>query len=341
MSTVPAATPESPVCSVHAPPPVHSRGETNTRWVTGLTFAMMIAELVAGYLSHSLALTADGWHMATHVGALGLSALAYWYARTRASETRFAFGTGKVYALAGYSSAGFLLLVAFSMIWQGAERFWHPETVDFADAFPVAVIGLVVNLISAKLLEVGSGPAPVGHVHPGHSHGPEHTHGDHGHEEHAHDGHAHEGHSHGHDHALRAAYLHVIADALTSVAAIVALVSGRYFGLWWVDPVVAIVGALVILKWGITLCGECARQLVDLDPSTTLRDRVRAALESMDDTRVEDLHLWRVGPGALVCVVSVSSTSPQPLEAYKDVATKAAPIDHLTVEICARPRPSA
>jgi cation diffusion facilitator family transporter len=310
---------------VHAPP-IDTKGESRTRVVVALTAVMMVVELVAGYLTNSLALLADGWHMGTHVGALGITALAYWYARTRAGQTQFAFGTGKVYALGGYTSAALLIAVALGVIWESIHRFIAPEQVSFAEAFPVAVIGLVVNLVSALLLDVG-------HDHGGHGH--DHSHG----HDHAHDGHdhAHHDHEHGHaDHNLRAAYLHVVADALTSVLAIVALLAGRYLGWTWVDPVVALVGALVILKWGLGLIRECARQLVDLDPSMKQREKVRSALEGVEGTRVEDLHLWRVGPRQVVCVVSVSSQTPRSLAEYKQLVQAAAPIDHLTIEICRR-----
>jgi cation diffusion facilitator family transporter len=293
----------APVCAVHAPPK-HEASERRTRWVVYLTFAMMVVELVVGYWARSLALTADGWHMATHVGALGISAVAYWYARTRAGQTQFAFGTGKVYALAGYTSAALMLVIAVEMVHQAVGRFLTPETVRFGEAFPVAVVGLLVNLVSAVLLE-GS------HAHAG-------------------------GRDQDHDHNLRAAYLHVVADGLTSVLAIAALLAGKYLGWGWVDPVVALVGAVVILRWGVGLLGQCARQLIDLDPSTKLRDKVQAALEALGDTKVEDLHLWRVGPRQLVCVVSVSSTRPHSLAQYKEAALAAVEIDHLTVEICQR-----
>ncbi len=293
-------------CSVHDAP-VQARGEARTRLVVGLTAVMMVLELVVGWWTHSLALLADGWHMGTHVGALGITALAYWYARTRAGQTQFAFGTGKVYALAGFTSAGLLLAVAVGVLIEAVGRFVTPEPVAFAEAFPVAVLGLIVNFVSAWLLGDGA------HDHSHHNHGPG---------------------EHHHDHNLRAAYLHVVADALTSVLAIVALLCGRYLGWTWVDPVVAIIGALVILKWGVGLIRECGRQLIDLDPSTKQRDEVKAALEAVPGTRVVDLHLWRVGPKQLVCVVSVASLTPLSLREYKALAVKAAPIDHLTVEIC-------
>ena len=329
-----------PACSARVPPKVSASGEARTRWVVGLTAVMMVAELIAGYLTHSLALTADGWHMATHVGALGLSALAYWYARTHASETRFAFGTGKVYALAGFTSSTLLLLVSFEMVSSGIQRLITPETVDFADALPVAIIGLLVNLVSAFLLDASQH---------GHSHGAaDHAHHDHAHHDHAHHDHAHHDHAAqpdqsealrravhemGHDHNLRAAYLHVVADALTSVLAIGALVAGRYFSLVWLDAVVAIVAALVILKWAWRLITDCARQLIDLGPSTALRDKVQHALEALEDTRVADLHLWHVGPTQLVCVASLTTSGKTSLEEYKRAVRAAVPVDHLTIEI--------
>jgi cation diffusion facilitator family transporter len=305
--------PVDPVCVVHAPPAA-TKGETRTRAVVALTAVMMVLELVVGWWTHSLALLADGWHMGTHVGALGISALAYWYARTRAGQTEFAFGTGKVYALAGYTSAGLLIAVAIGVIIESIGRFITPETVAFAEAFPVAVLGLAVNLLSAWLLDV-----PHDHDHD-HSHGHDHAH-DHDHDHH-------------HDHNLRAAYLHVVADALTSVLAIVALLVGRYLGWTIVDPMVAIFGALVILKWGAGLIKETGRQLIDLDPSKKHREKVKAALEGVAGTRVVDLHLWRVGPKQLVCMVSVVSPSPRPLEEYKEAVLKVVPVNHLTVEIC-------
>jgi cation diffusion facilitator family transporter len=296
------------VCSVHEPP-VQARAEARTRWVVYLTAVMMVAELIAGYASHSLALTADGWHMMTHVGALGLSAIAYWYARTRAHEERFAFGTGKVYALAGFSSSALLLAVAGLMIYSAIERLISPEDIHFAEAMSVAVIGLIVNLASAFIL---SGAHEHSHAH---SHGP----GD--------------DHHHHHDHNLRSAYVHVIADALTSVLAILAIAGSALLHWRWLDPAVAIVGALIILQWCFKLLSETGRQLVDLDPSTVSRDAVRSALEKLPDTKVCDLHLWRVGPGKLVCVVALLTKSPLPLDDYKKIVYEAVPIAHLTVEV--------
>lgn len=363
------STPTDPSCSARVPPKVSPSGETRTRWVVGLTALMMVAELIAGYLTHSLALTADGWHMATHVGALGLSAVAYWYARTRAAETRFAFGTGKVYALAGFTSSTLLLLVSFEMVASGVQRLITPEVVDFADALPVAVIGLLVNLVSAWLLEASHGHgkgdhSAHDHAHEGHSHGHadhdhahhDHAHGDHAHHDHAHGDHAHHDHAPrsdqsealrravhemGHDHNLRAAYLHVVADALTSLLAIGALLAGRYLSLVWLDAVVAIVAALVILRWAWRLIADCSRQLIDLGPSTALRDKVQGALEAIGDTRVEDLHLWHVGPTQLVCVASVTTSGTTSLDDYKRAVLATVPVDHLTIEIAPRARATA
>jgi cation diffusion facilitator family transporter len=293
---------------VHAPPEAKS-AEKRTRWVVYLTAGMMVAELVFGYSSRSLALVADGWHMMTHVGALGLSWLAYWYARTRAGEQRFVFGTGKVYALAGYSSAGLLMAVAIGMVVSAVERLVSPVEVNFGEALPVAIVGLLVNIASVWLLDVG------------HDHDHAHDH------DHDHD------HPHEHDHNLRAAYLHVVADALTSVLAIAAIVAGKWFHVGWLDAAVAMLGGVLIVRWGLSLMAQSARQLVDLAPSETNREAVRAALEKFEGTQVADLHVWQVGPSQQVCVVAVVTTKPRTLDEYRAAALSAAKLSHLTVEI--------
>lgn len=355
-----------PECTVHAPI-APSRSESRTRWVVGVTAVTMVLEIAVGWASHSLALLADGWHMATHVGALGLSAGAYWYARTRAHQREFAFGTGKVYALAGYTSAGLLLAAAVAMAWSAIDRFFNPLAVDFNEAMPVAAVGLVINLVCAWLLATG----PEGHAHshgltgahahreggPGHDHGEDHDDHDHDHGEDHHHGRGEAAgpsapstvpagstaaptfgepvptRGHAQDHAHRAAYLHVVSDALTSVAAIVAIGSGKLFGWVWADPAVALMGAAVITRWSFSLIAESARQLVDLDPSTHGRDRVRAALEALPGTRVDDLHLWRVGPSRWVCVVAVATDAPRTLEDYRSIIRQAAHVEHVTVEV--------
>lgn len=310
-------------CTVHAPV-APTRTEARTRWVVGVTAVTMVVEIAVGWATGSLALLADGWHMATHVGALGLSAAAYWYARTRAHQREFAFGTGKVYALAGYTSAGLLLAAAVGMAYSAVERFIAPHAVHYDEALPVAVVGLLINLVCAWLLATGPDP------HAGHSHAHDHDH-DHADHDHSHD-HA------AADHAHRAAYLHVVADALTSVLAIVALGTGKGLGWTWADPAVALVGAVMITRWSFGLIGESARQLIDMDPSTKSRERIRAALEAMPGTRVDDLHLWRVGPARWVCVVAVATDAPRALDDYRAAIRSAVPVEHVTVEV--RPRPT-
>lgn len=282
----------------------HERG---TRWVVALTLAMMLTELAVGYATNSLALTADGWHMATHAGALGLSAFAYWFARERAASTAFSFGTGKVHALAGYTSAVGLALIALLMVVESCKRFLHPEPIAFREALPVAVLGLVVNLLSVKLL--------------------------HSDEHHNHD-HDHDGEHGGHDHNLRAAYFHVLADALTSVLAIGALLGGRYLGLGFLDSAMGVVGGLVIARWSFGLCRDAARQLLDVVPATQMRDRIRHHIESAaPGTHVVDLHLWEIGPRSRACIVSVAAREPKPAAAYRELLLSREQLTHVTVEV--------
>ena len=292
--------------------------ETRTRWVVGLTRAMMVGELAVGYVTNSMALTADGWHMATHAGALGLAAVAYWYARTRARSDEFSFGTGKVHALAGYTSAVALALVALWMILESVRRLFRPEAIAFGEALPVAVLGLAVNLVSVKLL------------HADHDH---HDHG--GDEDHDHDHAAPERPpDHAHDHNLRAAYLHVLADALTSVLAILALLGGRYLGWSFLDAAMGIVGGAVIARWSYGLCREASAQLLDRVPSEALVARLRRRIEErFESTRVVDLHLWQIGPAARACIVSVASPHPLPTAAYREALLGEERIQHLTVEV--------
>lgn len=300
----------------------HDR-ERSARWVVVLTFGMMVVELVTGYATHSMALTADGWHMATHAGALGLSAAAYWFARSRAHDRAFAFGTGKVHALAGYTSAIILMVVAVSMIVESLQRFVHPAAIRFGEALPVAVVGLLVNLASIKLLDHG------------HDHDEDHEdHEDHDDDD-DHDDHdrAHgPAHAH-HDHNHRAAYMHVVADALTSVLAIAALVVGRYLGWTAFDPLMGIVGGAVVLKWGVGLCRSAGRQLVDATSPAELEDEIRHALEAIDDVRVADLHIWEMAPGLRGCVVALHSALPRDAQFYRRTLEAKGPFAHLTIEV--------
>jgi cation diffusion facilitator family transporter len=321
----------------HEPDSEHNRsGERRTKWVVGLTAIMMIGELTVGWMTGSMALTADGWHMGTHVGALGLTLVAYWYARTRAGKDTFSFGTGKVYALAGYTSGVLLALVAIWMVKEGIERLITHPHVDYGEAIPIAALGLVVNIVSAVLL---------GHSH---TYGHDHSHGghDHDHDHHGHDHHGHDDHD-AHDDAspdeppkpgtldfnLRAAYVHIIADALTSVLAIGALTAGKYGGMWFFDPAMGLVGGSVITWWAVGLCRQASRQLLDVVSSPTCERVVRDKLEAIDDVRIADLHVWDLGPGRRSCIVSIVTARPREIDEYRRAVLDALDVAHLTIEI--------
>jgi cation diffusion facilitator family transporter len=275
----------------------HDRNAKRTRWVVALTAVMMVAEIVAGYATGSMALLADGFHMATHAGALGVAAMAYGYARRHAHDPRYSFGTGKVGDLAGFASALVLALFSIGIAAESIKRLFAPERVDFADATLIAVIGLVVNLVSAALL------------FDRHHHG----HGD--------------PHHHHHDNNLRAAYLHVLADALTSVLAIAALLAGRHLGWVWLDPVIGIVGALVIARWSWGLLKDTSAILLDRTDDPTAA-RVRALVEP--HARILDLHVWRVGPGALAVIVDVAE--PASVAGIRERLRRLKGVVHLTVQ---------
>ncbi len=291
----------------------HDRNARRTWWVVGLTLVMMVGEVVAGTIFGSMALLADGWHMATHAGALAIAGLAYAYARRHARSARFSFGTGKVGDLAGFASALILAAAALFIAVESVERMFAPVTIRFTEAIAVAVLGLVVNLVSALLLGDG-------HAH-------DHDHG------HAHD------HEHEHEHAsasavdqnLRGAYLHVLADALTSVAAIVALVLGRWLGWVWLDPVIGIAGAVVIARWAVRLMRDTGAVLLDAAEDPALARAVRAAIE-VGDERVSDLHLWRVGPGRHAAIVSLVAAAPLEPEIYKARLAHLPQIVHVSIE---------
>ena len=278
------------------------RKERGVQLVVLLTAVMMVVEIAVGYTTNSMALLADGWHMATHVGALGLASVAYALSRRYAAHPAFAFGTGKVHALSGYTSAVALGLVALVMIAESCGRLIDPHAIDFARSLPVAVIGLVVNVASVLLL----------HVHEDHE------------EHHQQDEH--------HDHNHRAAFLHVVADTLTSGLAILALLGGRFLGWGWLDAVSGIVGGLMILKWGLGLSRAAAFELLDVDPSSTLTQDIRAALEALDDVRVRDLHVWSIGRGAKSCVVTVVTSEPCEVDRYRKQLA-AFHLAHLTIEV--------
>jgi cation diffusion facilitator family transporter len=301
----------------------HGRGERRTRWVVGITLAMMVGEIVAGSVYGSMALLADGWHMGTHAAALGVAAFAYAYARRHAGDPRYSFGTGKVGALAGFASAVGLAVIALLVLVESAVRLSQPVTIRFDEAIAVAVLGLLVNLGSALLLKEGHDHDHGGHGD-AHAHGHDDDHGDHDH---------HHGHSvHHRDHNLRAAYLHVLADALTSVLAIVALVAGRSLGWTFMDPVMGIVGALVIARWSIGLLRDTSGVLLDGEVAPARRAAIAAAVEAGGD-RVADLHVWRVGPRHLAAIVSVVTEAPRPPAAYRERLASFPDLVHVTVEV--------
>ena len=302
-------------------------GERRTVLVVLLAVAMMIGELTVGYLSGSRALIADGWHMGTHVGALGLTLVAYWYARTRAGNDAFSFGTGKVYALAGFTSGIVLVIVAIWVGVESAEALAAGHIADFGEALPIAVLGLIVNGASALLLGTGH---TYGH---GHSHGHAHDHAEH---DHAHTDEPQKGEAPKAgtiDWNMRAAYIHILADALTSLLAIVALSLGYWAGIWFLDPVVGIIGGVVIGWWAVGLCRQSSRQLLDVVSSPAHEDRVRHELEGIDDVRVADLHVWELGPGRRSCIVSLVTSTPREVEFYRQAVLKALRVAHLTIEI--------
>ena len=280
-------------------------GEARTRWVLALTLVTMVAEIVAGWWTGSMALLADGWHMGTHALALGVAAVAYGLARRHASDTRYAFGTWKIEVLGSFASALVLGLVAVGILFESALRLWKAEPLSAQTALVVAVIGLLVNLLSAWMLHGAQHGEPAAGEHDAHDHG--HAHG-HGHS-HSH-GHAN---SQGKDLNLSAAYAHVLADALTSVLAIAALAAALWLGWWWLDPLVGVLGAVVIGVWAVGLMRESATVLLDREMDHPLTQNIRAALESDGDAKVADLHVWRVGRdkfAAIACVVADAPLAP-------------------------------
>jgi cation diffusion facilitator family transporter len=321
----------------------HNRtGEHRTRWVVAITAVMMVGELIVGWLTGSVALQADGWHMGTHVGALGLTLAAYWYARTHAGNDRFSFGTGKIYALAGYTSGVLLAIVAVWMAIEGIEHLVHPEPVDYRDSLPVAALGFVVNIVSTAILSRGH-QYGHGHAH-GHSHGADHAGHDHaGHDHAGHDGHSDKPKPGTLDFNLRAAYIHIFADAMTSLAAVIALGLGAWKGLWYLDPAMGLVGGAVIVWWAVSLCRQASRQLLDVVSSPRHEQIVRERLEAIDDVRVADLHVWELGPGRRSCIVSVVTARPREVSDYRDAVLAALDVAHLTIEIhqCGRAHETA
>lgn len=284
------------------------RNERRVWWVIALTATMMIVEITAGHWFGSMALIADGWHMSTHAAAMLIAVAAYRYARRNANNRAFTFGTGKVGDLAGFASAVTLALIALLIGWESFQRLVEPVPISFDQAIMVAVIGLIVNLLSAWLLRDDD------HPH------------DHGH------GHAHH-HGHSRDNNLRAAYLHVLADALTSILAIVALLLGRAYGWSWADPIMGIVGAIVISRWSWGLIKDSGRVLLDRVPEDShIETIVRDAVETGKD-RITDLHIWQVGPGHYSVIASIASDDPKTVAEYKSMLENLDHVSHTTVEV--------
>ncbi|WP_416059016.1 CDF family iron/cobalt efflux transporter AitP [Pseudomonas aeruginosa] len=296
--------------------------ERNTRWAVLLTACMMVAEIAGGWLFNSMALLADGWHMSSHALALGLAILAYGAARRYADDPRFSFGTWKIEVLGSYTSALLLLLVAVLMLYQSVERLLDPSPIHYQQAMLVAALGLLVNLACAWLLRDG-------HVHHGHGHS-HHDH-DHGHSHHDHD---HDHHAHRHDLNLRAAYLHVLADAATSLLAIVALAGGLLWNAAWLDPLMGIVGAVLVSVWACGLIRQSSRVLLDAQMDAPVAAEIRAAIASSPlPAELLDLHLWQVGQGKYACLLSLLTTEEGSADYFKRRLAEHEELVHITVEV--------
>lgn len=289
--------------------------EKNTLRATVITAVMMVVEITGGYLLNSMALLADGWHMSSHALALGLSLGAYALARRLAEDRRFAFGTWKIEVLGGYSSALLLAVVAALMLFQSVERLFAPSPIHYDEAIAIAVLGLFVNLLCAWLLRDG---------HHGHEHGHAHGHS----EDHHGPGHRH------HDINLRSAYLHVVADAATSVLAILALLGGKYFGARWLDPAMGIVGAALVANWSVGLLRQSGKVLLDADMDAPVVQEVRDVVaEHFPHVSISDLHVWRVGKGRYACILALVSARPLSAAAVRGRLAVHEELVHVTVEI--------
>lgn len=294
----------------HAFDPGNPLAERNTRRATILTLAMMVVEIAGGWWFNSMAVLADGWHMSSHALALGLSVFAYACARRYADDRRFAFGTWKIEILGGYTSAILLLGVAALMAWQSVERLFRPSAIHYQQAIAIAVVGLAVNLVCAWWLR--------DHHHHGHDHAHDH------------------GHAHHHDLNQRSAYLHVVADAATSVLAILALLGGMYFGAAWLDPAMGLVGAALVSIWAIGLIRETGRVLLDAQMDAPVVEEIREAIEEGDvPARISDLHVWQVARGKFACIAEVVTRDGADADHFRRALSVHEEIVHVTIE--ARP----
>jgi cation diffusion facilitator family transporter len=287
----------------------HKRpGESRTVIVIVVTAVMMVVEIAAGMLFGSMALLADGLHMASHAAALSISVFAYIYARRHAHDERFSFGTGKVNALGGFSGAVLLAVFAVMMAIESAVRLINPVAIAFNQAIFVAIVGLVINGLSMVILGHTNNP------HAGHDHASDRDH-------------------HHNDHNLRSAYLHVLADALTSFLAIFALLAAKYVGLIWMDPLMGIVGAIMVSRWSISLLVSTSHVLLDRQAPIDVQQKVVDGIQKNGDNRVVDLHLWTVGPDIYAAIVSVVTENPQPPQYYKQLIPSDLTLVHVTVEV--------
>lgn len=281
-------------------------GESKTLIVIGITALMMAVELTAGIVYGSMALLADGLHMASHTAALSITAFAYVYARRNARNQIYSFGTGKVNALGGFSGAILLAVFAVFMGFESILRMLNPVEIVFNQAIYVAVLGLVVN--GGCVFILGGSESEHGHHH------------------------THE-HNHHHDHNLRSAYLHVMADALTSILAIVALLAGKYYGLIWMDPAMGIVGAILVARWSYGLLGTTSAVLLDRQAPKELQDSIRDIVEADQDSRVADLHVWSIGPEIYSAQILLVAHNPQSPDYYKALFPESLGLVHVSVEV--------
>jgi len=282
----------------------NDNAERRTQYVLILTAITMLAEIVAGSVFGSMALLADGWHMGTHVAAFLITIFAYRYARKHATNPAYSFGTGKVGVLGGFASAVALAVVALVMLIESLQRIIEPQSIQFNAAIFVAVLGLVINVISAIILK----------------------------DHHSHDHHDHQ-HSHHHDHNLQAAYMHVLADALTSLLAIVALLSGKYFGLNWLDPFMGVVGAVIITRWSYGLIKQTSPILLDGSIDKKHRQAITKKIEDDSDNIISDLHIWKVGANHYAAIISLITHHPKPVEYYKNLLVDFDKLSHVTIEV--------
>jgi cation diffusion facilitator family transporter len=306
--------------------------ERKTKWVTLITLFTMVVEIIVGYWSGSMALLADGWHMASHTLALGLSLVVYYLYRHPRFKSSFTFGGGKILSLGGYTSAMILILIAISMIVESVSRFYETQAIHYEQAIMVAVVGLIVNLVCAMIM----------HRDEAFDHKDDHHNCDHDHSHsknklapvnnHQHHHHHNHSHSHAHDHNHDSAYIHIVTDALTSVFAIIALILGRWQGWSWLDPLVGVIGGFVVLKWSIGLIHQSGMDLLDAHDDSIDQEKLIKQIE-LDGSKVVDIHLWKLAPGQVGCELVIRKNLEQRSSDYRDLISKKFNIHHLIIEV--------